>query len=306
MELRHLRYFVALAQTRNFSRAAEILHVAQPPLSRQIQQLEAELEVALLDRSSRPLQLTDAGRFFHEQARQVLERIQEMRTMTRRLGRREALLFSVGFVPSAVYGDLPDLIGRFREAHAGVEMTLTEMTTFEQITALKEARIDIGFGRLRFDDPAIQRELLQEEPLVAAFRVGHPLQQRPPPLSLADLSQEPLILYPRTPRPSYADQVLSCYRDHGIEPKIAYEVRELQTALSLVAAGFGISLVPSSVQRMRREGIAYAELAGNALFSPIIMSWRAGDQSVLLSRFCEMARRTQSTSASTAVTDKAP
>lgn len=293
VELRHLRYFVAVAQARNFSRAAEALHVAQPPLSRQIQQLEAELGVALLDRR-RPLQLTDAGRFLHEQARQVLERVQEMRSMTRRLGRREALLFGVGFVPSVLYSDLPEVIRRFREAHEDVEVVLSEMTTLEQMTALKEARIDIGFGRLRFDDPAVQREVLQEERLVAVFPIGHPLQQRSPPLSLPDLAPEPLILYPKAPRPSYADQVLSCYRDHGLQPRIAYEVREMQTALSLVAAGVGVCIVPSAVRRMKRDGLVYAELLGDSVSSPIIMSWRVGDQSHLLTRFREITRQSQS------------
>jgi DNA-binding transcriptional LysR family regulator len=217
-----------------------------------------------------------------------------MRIMTRRLGRREALLFGVGFVPSVLYGYLPEVIRQFREAHQEVEVVLTELTTFEQMIALKEARIDIGFGRLRFDDPAIQREVLQEERLVAVLPVGHPLQQRSPPLRLSDLAPEPLILYPKAPRPSYADQVLSCYRDHGLEPRIAYEVREMQTALSLVAAGFGICLVPSAVRRMKRDGLAYAELLGDSLSSPIIMSWRVGDQSHLLTRFCEITRQSRS------------
>jgi DNA-binding transcriptional LysR family regulator len=279
MELRHLRYFVAVVQERNFTRAAERLHIAQPPLSRQIQQLEEELGLALLDRDSRPLRTTEAGRLFFEHATQVLERVEGMRAMMRRLQHAERPRFVIGFVASTIYAALPALIRRFRAAAPEVEVSLVEIISLEQIAALKEGRIDVGFGRIRFDDPAVRRDVLREERLVVALPLDHPLLQREGPLSLARLAEEPLIIYPRQPRPSYADQVISLFHDHGLEPQVVHEARELQTAVGLVAAEVGVAIVPTSVQRMRRDDVVYRELDDPTITSPIIMSRRADDRS---------------------------
>ena len=169
MELRHLRYFVAVAQERNFTRAAEKLNIAQPPLSRQIHDLEAELGIALLDRDSRPIRLTEAGRLFYEHATQVLERVNDLRTMMRRFRDAERPRFVIGFVASTIYAALPALIRRFRAATPGLDVSLVEMVSLDQIAALKEGRIDVGFGRIRFDDPAVRRDVLREERLVVAL-----------------------------------------------------------------------------------------------------------------------------------------
>ena len=279
MELRHLRYFVTVVQERNFTRAAERLHIAQPPLSRQIQQLEEEVGLALIDRDARPLKTTEAGRLFFEHAVQVLERVEGMRAMMRRLKTAERSRLVIGFVASSIYAALPNLIRRYRAAAPEVDVNLVEMTTLEQIAALKDGRIDVGFGRIRFDDPAVRRDVLREERLVAALPLGHPLLLHEGPLSLARLAEEPLIVYPRQPRPSYADQVISLFHDHGLEPQVAHEARELQTAVGLVAAEVGIAIVPTSVQRMRRDDVVYRDLDDPSITSPIIMSRRADDRS---------------------------
>ncbi|GGF19672.1 LysR family transcriptional regulator [Aliidongia dinghuensis] len=279
MELRHLRYYVAVVQERNFTRAAERLHIAQPPLSRQIQQLEEELGLALIDRDARPLKTTEAGRLFFEHATQVLERVEGMRAMMRRLKNAERPRMVIGFVASSIYAALPNLIRRYRAAAPEVDVNLVEMMTLEQIAALKDGRIDVGFGRIRFDDPAVRRDVLREERLVAALPFSHPLLQHEGPLSLARLAREPLIIYPRQPRPSYADQVISLFHDRGLEPQVAHEARELQTAVGLVAAEVGIAIVPTSVQRMRRDDVIYRELDDPSITSPIIMSRRADDRS---------------------------
>ena len=148
MDLRHLRYFVVVAEEGNITRAAERLHIAQPPLSRQIQQLEEELGVPLLVRGSRPLTLTEAGQFFYAHARQLLSQTRELEAMTRRIGTIERKL-SIGFVGSTLYGMLPKVIRRFRSEQNTTELTLHEMTSMEQISALKEGKIDVGFGRIR-------------------------------------------------------------------------------------------------------------------------------------------------------------
>ena len=277
MDIRQLRYFVALAEERNFTRAAARLHMAQPPLSRQIQQLEEELGAQLIVHNTRPATLTEAGRFFYSHARNVLLQVEELRTMTRRLGLTDRSLV-IGFVASTLYGALPEVLRRFRAARPDVEVLLVELSSIEQVEELKGGRIDVGFGRIRFDDPAIRREVLREEMLVAALPTDHSLLVGQEPLTLAELAEEPLIVYPRTPRPSYADQVLSCFRDRGLSPAPIREVRELQVALGLVAAGLGICLVPSSVQRLKRDDVAYRLLAERSITSPIIMNTMAGTE----------------------------
>ena len=278
MDIRQLRYFLAVAAERNFSRAAERLHMAQPPLSRQIQQLEQEVGAQLFDRDSRPMALTDAGRLFYEQAIQVTRRMDELKETMRAFVTSNQPRFVVGFVPSVLYARLPDIIRGFRRVAPDVDLRLVEMMSIEQIAALKEGRIDVGFGRVRFDDPAVEREVLREERLVVALPVGHRLLTGERPIDIADLSHETVIVYPREPRPSYADQVLSLLNDHGVVPAAVQEVRELQTALGLVAAEDGVCIVPAAVHMMGRRDIHFRELVQRAV-SPIIISHRKDDGS---------------------------
>ena len=290
MELRHLRYFVAVAEERNFTRAAERLHMAQPPLSRSIQQLEETLEVQLFQRHSRPLKLTETGKFFYAHAVQLLAQTAELESMTRRVGNIERSL-SIGFVGSTLYGMLPKIIRRFRDENATVELSLHEMSTMDQIRALKDGQIDVGFGRIRHEDANIRRVILREEKMIVALPEGHPLSLVKPILALSDLVNETLIIFPKSPRPSYADQVLSAFQDRGLKPRRIYEVRELQIALGLVAAGEGISVVPSSVYGLKREDVSYKELDDPTLVSPIIMSMRMLDESRDIREMLELIYR---------------
>ena len=287
MELRHLRYFAAVARELNFSRAAEHLHIAQPPLSRQIRQLEDELGAELIDRAARPLRLTPAGQFFQEQTRLLLDRVEEARAGTARIAHGRRPWFGIGFVPSTLYGALPDVIRRFRQAEPTVEVGLSELTTLQQLEALKAGRIDVGFGRRRFDDARIEGAVVDEEAVVAALPAGHRLARRKR-LGLAALAAEPLLLYPAKPRPSYADQVLEMFRSRSLAPTIALEANEMQTAIGLVVAGIGYALVPQSVQGLHRDGVVYLPLSDAGVTSPVIMNCRAGDASTLLARFRQL------------------
>lgn len=289
MDLRHLRYFVVVAEEGNITRAAERLHIAQPPLSRQIQQLEEELGVSLLVRGSRPLTLTEAGQFFYAHARQLLSQTRELEAMTRRIGTIERKL-SIGFVGSTLYGMLPKVIRRFRSEQSTTELTLHEMTSMEQISALKEGKIDVGFGRIRHEDPNVRRIVLREERLVAALPVGHALSGRPA-ISLLDLVDDMLIVFPKAPRPSFADQILASFHDRGLEPKKVYEARELQVAIGLVAAGEGVAIVPASVQGLKREDVCYLPLQDHNMVSPIILSTRLLDESREIKLLIEMIIR---------------
>jgi len=290
LESRQLRYFVTVARERNFTRAAEKLHIAQPPLSRQIQQLEDEFGVALFDRGSRPLALTDAGRLLFEQATQVLDRLDEMKAMMGRLHEAERVRFSIGFVASTLYGYLPEVIRRYRTARPGVELSLLELTTMEQVAALKEGRIDVGFGRISFNDPSIEDTLLRNERLSAALPLTHPLASRTGQIRLEELAGSALVVYPKAPRPSYADQVLALFHERHIKPVAVHEVRELQTALGLVAADSGVCLVPASVERLRRDNVVYRPLKEASAVSPIVMKCRKGDRSPELALILRLIR----------------
>ena len=278
MELRHLRYFVAVAEERNFTRAAERLHIAQPPLSRQIQQLEEILDVSLFVRGSRPLELTEAGRFFYGHAQQLLALSAEIVSMTRRIG-KITQKFTMGFVGSTLFGLLPEVVRRFRAAHPETEFSLLEMTTMEQIQALKDGTIDVGIGRIRHEDKSIRRIILREEPLIAALPMGHALGFLDRGLFLRELVNDTLIVFPKAPRPSYADAVLAAFHDRGLEPAKVYEARELQVGLGLVAAGVGVSVLPKSVLGLKRSDVVYKMLDDANLTSPVIMSIRALDHS---------------------------
>ena len=278
MELRHLRYFVAVAEEQNFTRAAERLHIAQPPLSRQIQQLEEMLGVQLFERGSRPLKLSDTGRFFYSHAVQLLAQTAELESMTKRVGKIERSM-SIGYVGSTLYGMLPKIIRRFRDQNPAVELTLHDLSTMDQIKALKEGRIDVGFGRIRHEDPSVRRIVLRAERMIVALPVGHSLTLSKSALSLHDLLAETLIIFPKAPRPSFADQVLAAFHDRSLKPHRVYETRELQIALGLVAAGEGIAIVPSSVYGLKRDDVSYMNLDDPNLVSPIIMSMRMLDES---------------------------
>ncbi|PRY67321.1 LysR family transcriptional regulator [Halomonas ventosae] len=274
MELRHLRYFCVVAEELNLTCAAERLHMSQPPLSRQIKQLEKEVGADLFERGSRGLRLTPTGQFFRQHAIQILEKVDVTLEATRRMARSKRVMFGIGFVPSVFYGQLPLLVRDLRQKD-NVELSLAELTTVQQIQALKAGRIDMGFGRLRIDDPDVAQEVLFDEPLMAALPTGHPLEGTTP--TLAQLARYPLVLFPAKPRPSMADMVLGLFRRQGLKVEVAQEANELQTALSLVHSEIGISLVPEQVKRVQRDGISYVYLADRSLTIPVICSRRRGE-----------------------------
>lgn len=277
MDLRQIRYFVAVANARSFTRAAEQLHIAQPPLSRQIQLLENELGVQLLLRDSRPLQITEAGRVFYEQALQVLHRVEQMKAATIQVGKGESQRVSIGFVASTLYGELPMLTRKLRQAYPNVDFQFLELTTLQQIAALKAGRIDIGFGRVRSNDRSVSRIVLREERLVLAIPPGDVLARQHGPLPLDVLRQRQLIVYPKEPRPSFADQVLNLLQDRRIHPGQVHEMRELQAALGLVAAEVGVCLIPAAAKF--RNDLVYRAIDDERATSPVIFSHRANDSS---------------------------
>lgn len=275
MDIRQLKYFVAVADTRNFTRASERLHIAQPPLSRQIQLLEEELGVQLILRNSRPLRLTEAGRMFYEQALQIINRVDQLKTATRQIGLNQRQTLSIGFVASTLYGGLPMLVRKLRHGYPDVDIQLVELTSMQQFAALKSGRIDVGFGRIRSNDATVARTVLREERLVLAIPLGTPLAADAGRIGLKALNGQRLIVYPKEPRPSFADHVLSLLSDQGIRPSEVHEVREIQTALGLVAAESGLCLIPASARL--RSDLRYRLVDDPHATSPIILSHRLND-----------------------------
>lgn len=276
MELRHLRSFMAVAAEQNFTRAADRLGIAQPPLSRHIKELEQDLGVALFDRGSRPVRLTEAGRILHQQAAQILASIDQIPKTMQQYASAQQPRFVMGVVGSIMHGALAEMVRRFRAHAADTDVELVEMTTIQQVAALKAGRIDAGLGRVRVDDPAIRREILFQEPLVAALSPTDLPAQPDTEVSLEALAAGTLIIYPSQPRPSYADQLLTIMRDHGCNPRRIIEVREVHTALGLVAAQSGRAIVPASMQNIQRADICYVPIAERPT-SPIILSQRHAD-----------------------------
>lgn len=275
MDIRQLKYFIAVANTRNFTRASEQLHIAQPPLSRQIQLLEQELGVQLLLRNSRPLRLTEAGRVFYEQALQITNRLDQLKSTTQQIGLNQRQTLSIGFVASTLYGGLPALVRKLRQHYPDLDIQLVELTSMQQITALKSGRIDIGFGRIRSNDAAVTRIVLREERLVLALPPSSPLAAEACQLSLKAVHGQKLIVYPKEPRPSFADHILSLLRDQSIRPSEIHEVREIQTALGLVAAESGLCLIPASARL--RSDLHYRLIEDQRATSPIILTHRIND-----------------------------
>lgn len=287
MDIRQLKYFVAVANTRNFTRASEQLHIAQPPLSRQIQLLEGELGVQLIMRNTRPLKLTEAGRVFYEQALQILNRLDQLKTTTQQIGLSQRQRLSIGFVASTLYGGLPKLVRQLRQHYPDVDIQLVELTSMQQLAALKSGRIDVGLGRIRSNDASVARTVLREERLALAIPLGSPLAASDKDISLKVLNGQTLIIYPKEPRPSFADHILHLLHERAIRPSDIHEVREIQAALGLVAAESGLCLVPSSA-RLRND-VHYRLIDDPRATSPIILTHRLNDNAWYINAVKELA-----------------
>ncbi|MEJ7932319.1 LysR family transcriptional regulator [Ramlibacter sp. AN1015] len=266
MELRLLRYFVAVAEELNLSRAAVRLHLSQPPLTRQIRQLEKEVAARLFERNARGVELTDAGRLFLEDARNILDmvsRASERATSAHHghIGRLHVAVFG-----SVMFDRLPLLLAQFRSDHPGVELVFHTMNKGDQIEALRQGRIHAGFSRLTANYPDIATQTLQHERLFVALPADHRLLQRTR-LGIKDLAGCPLVLFASGPRPNFTDVVFSLFERHGLRPTLAQTVEDAVTGIALVAAGFGACLVPESAAYVQIPGVAFRalEAASNRL-----------------------------------------
>jgi DNA-binding transcriptional LysR family regulator len=290
MELRHLRYFVTVAEELHFGRAAAKLHISQPPLSMQIRALEGELGVVLLKRTQRQVALTQAGNALLQEARQILARVEQAVLVTRRAGRGEIGELSVGFISVADYNVLPVVLREFRRRYPLVNLNLREATTDAQVRDLVAGRLDVGFVLPPMAEPALESVPILREPLIVALPEKHPLARKPGKLALEKLKDAPFILFPRPYAPGLYDDVVSCCKAAGFSPRVEQEAIQMQTIVSLVSAELGVALIPASLTHLRRTGVVYKSLRHGSPLTEIHLAWRRGDELPALRLFVEMAR----------------
>ena len=293
IELRHLRYFIAVAEELHFGRAAARLHMAQPPLSQQIRQLEEELGFQLFHRTKRSVQLTEAGAVFLAECQRIVQQLEQAVQLGQQVSRGERGQLVLGFVSSAAYSVLPTLLQTFRAAAPEVSLELHELTTDQQVQWLRDRRMDVGLVRPPIDEPNFCLMPLFEEPLVVALPQPHPLAQQPV-VSLQDLAGKPFILFPRPLAPGLYDQIISLCQQGGFSPTIVQEAIQMQTIISLVAADMGLAIVPLSLQNLQRTGVVYRELKEPTPKAAIALLTRQSDPSPTVQRFLAIAQQNTS------------
>jgi DNA-binding transcriptional LysR family regulator len=297
MELRHLRYFVVVAEERHVTRAAERLGMQQPPLSQQIRALERELDVQLFRRRPRGVELTDAGSALLAEARAILSHIEHASAAARRTARGEQGRIAVGFTSSVPFHPfVPRIIRAYREAFPLVALRLEEGGTIELIDDLRDGRIDVAFVRTAIaDQEGLMVSPLLKEAMVLALPRGHRLARRAnKAVPLKALAEETFIVYRRPNGPGLYDAILSACTAAGFSPRVGQEAPRIVATLNLVAAGLGISLVPESLQRMRMDGVVFRRIGGAAQpAAPLYLASRRGETSAAARRFLELVKRSR-------------
>lgn len=304
MELRHLRYFIAVAEESHITRAAERLGIQQPPLSQQIRALEQELGVQLLRRKPRGVELTDAGQALLERARIILEEVEHAFASTRRTARGEQGRVVVGFTGSAPFHPfVPRVIRSFREMSPLVSLVLEESGSSELVQSLHNESIDAAFIRSPLPDvvelmvrPLIEEDMIVALPMSHALAVGSGTTDSAnslaaPALPLASLANETFILYKRPGGPGLYDTIITACRGAGFSPRVGQEAPRIISTLNLVAAGLGLSIVPASLRRLQMDGVVYRRLSGSpGLKAPLILACRPGQNSAAVQRFIDLVQ----------------
>jgi DNA-binding transcriptional LysR family regulator len=289
VELRHLRSFLAVAEELHFGRAAARLHISQPPLSQQIRRLEDELGARLFRRTKRRVELTPAGQVFLTEARQTLVQAERAVRAAQRAERGELGELAVGYVTSATYGSLPDVIRMFRKRFPDIDLRLQNLRSVQQRRALLDRQIDVGFVRPQVADPRLGYEALWRESVVIALPGNHALTRRTV-VDVSDLATEVFILAHPEETVGFHDAVFTLCRRAGFTPRAAHGVPDVQAAIALVAAGLGISPVPAAIQGFKRKGVVYRPLRPHTFRIEMGLAWRRDDGSALVQQFRRVAR----------------
>ncbi|MDJ0573344.1 MAG: LysR family transcriptional regulator [Pleurocapsa sp. MO_192.B19] len=290
MELRHLKYFVAVAEELHFGRAAAKVQITQPVISDQIRRLEEELRVKLFFRTKRTVQLTEPGKIFFKEAQQILERVEKAVSAVQKAERGELGSLTIGYTGPALYTLLPEIIKAFRDRYPQVELVLKEICTNEQVEALNSGEIEVGFLH-----PPIEGDFesisIMTEKMILALPEDHPLTTFTQ-VPISKLSDQSFILFPQQEGPYLYSRILSICQQAGFSPKIVQEVTPQPTMIGLVAAGIGVSFVSSSLQNLNRPGVVYRELDVATPELELVAAWKRDKVSPVLQKFLQIVRET--------------
>ncbi|PID23226.1 LysR family transcriptional regulator [Sporosarcina sp. P3] len=283
MELRQLRYFIAVAEELNFSRAAERLHITQPPLSMQIQNLEKEMGILLFNRTNRRVELTAAGQHFYQDVVKIIDSLEGSIENAKRIHLGKLGSLRVGFVGSATYDILPAVLRVFRKQFPDVQVHISELSTAAQLEALRQNEIDVGVLRPPILDDTLHTEIVSIRPCVLAVPKQHPLLELEV-VTLEDLKPYPFVLLSPKTWPGFYTEILGlCH------PVIQQEALEFQTVIGLVAAGLGIAIVPQSTMNLHTQEVVYIDSIQQLPLASMGVTYRRSDQSILVKAFCEIA-----------------
>lgn len=291
IELRQLRYFLAVAEEMHFGHAAKKLHMTQPPLSQTIQSLEAALGTPLFTRSTRSIALTPAGTALIPEARKLLAQTQSLPLLAQRAASGETGHLSLAFVSIADYSVLPPYLRQFRESHHDVSIELREATSDLQLNLLENSEIDAGLLIPPIPDKlaaTLNYQKVLSENLILALPEAY--AKRENPSMLASYKDLPLIIFPRKIAPALYDTIFACFRSAGLTPEIGQEAIQMQTIIGLVSAGMGVALVPQSVSNLKRPGVVYQSLTELAGTVEIGVAWRKENTSPVLSAFLALLK----------------
>jgi DNA-binding transcriptional LysR family regulator len=290
MELRHLRYFIAVADQGSFTGAASRLHVAQSAISEQLSNLEEEIGVPLFERSARKATLTAAGELFLEEARRVLSSADHAVEVAQRAHRGEVGTLRIGFFAGAVGVSFPKLIRSFRAKHPHVQLALVEMTSTQQWQALVKGEIDVGFTRRIEPEfrPELRSELVQQDPIVAILPKNHPAV--PGPVDLRDLANDSFVLSAREVSPAVFDKVIELCSEAGFSPRIASISSVWASVVLMIEAGEGVGLLPLNQQQYRTPELAFCPLKAKGAFVEFVMVWSPRHDSNLNRSFRKLAK----------------
>jgi DNA-binding transcriptional LysR family regulator len=291
MQMRHLECFLAVAEELHFTRAAQRLHLSQPPLSRCIKDLETELGVVLFRRTRRTVSLTDAGRAYQQRVHAVLAQLEQARDEARRIDRGEAGTLTIGFVGALTYEFLPAILRGYRARRPGVHLALRDLTPAEQIEAVSTGALDVGFVGILPDRPSedVDHRILRRDRMVAAIPKDHALGGRKG-IRLAELETEPWILIERKVSPSYDRFIRRLCAGAGYTPRVEHEAARAQAMLGLVAAGLGVTIVPKTISRLPAPGVVFVALKERLIYEHAVI-WRSKSASPLVAPFLESLER---------------
>lgn len=296
MELRHLRYFVAVVDELHFGRAACRLHIVQPALSKSIMALEQELGVQLLVRTKRSVSVTDAGELLAREARVILQRVDRAVDSVRLTGSGHLGRLEIGCIAPATWSILPQILRDYRLRYPEVKVRLTELPSAEQLTALEEGAIDVGFVRLPLNDDALEFDVVYREPFIATVPETHPLAHEPT-ISVAALAEEPFIAATRSAEPGFYDQCLAVFAEHGCAPKIVEEANAASAMLGMVAMGLGVTVSPMSLRTMPRAGVTCRPLTASTIVLDLGVARQVNARSATLATFLQAVRETAAVTA---------